>query len=140
MGNQTTERGFLGETPPKAIKNISAWDKRKKIWELIIEENKCSHHSLPDKPVVCWRGTDGSGEEGCFPVTEGNIWYWANLVVRCFAFRLQLLLLTFNYQEKEPMKFNVAQKPAEINCMAHGMRDTTCSSQMAKASANHGMY
>jgi hypothetical protein len=49
------------------------------------------------------------------------------------------LLLTFNYQEKEPMKFNIAQKPAEINCMAHGMRGTTRSSQMAKAGANHSM-
>jgi hypothetical protein len=55
-----------------------------------------------------------------------------------FKLGLQLFLLTFNYQEKEPTKYNVAQKPTKINCMAHGMRGATCSSQMAKAGINQG--
>lgn len=50
-----------------------------------------------------------------------------------------LILLTLNYQEKEPTKYNVAQKPTEINCMAHGLRGATRSNQMAKAGINQGI-
>jgi hypothetical protein len=54
IGNRITERGFLGETSSTVTKTNSVWDERKKIREIIIETNKCAHHSLPDKPVVCW--------------------------------------------------------------------------------------
>ena len=52
---------------------------KKEIREKITEKWLCPNHSLPDKPVACWHHKDEPGV--CYPLTIGNISYWASCIV-----------------------------------------------------------
>ena len=59
--------------------------RKQEIREKIIQKWLCADHSLPDKPTACWHHKDEPGV--CYPLTIGNINYWAARIVSysCFA-------------------------------------------------------
>jgi len=44
----------------------------------IIAEFRCDIHSLPDRPMACWK--DPASQE-CYPITESNLNFWAMQIV-----------------------------------------------------------
>ena len=69
---------------------LFAW--KKEIREKIIEKWLCADHSLPDKPIAYWHHKDEPGV--CYPLTIGNINYWAAHIISysCCADELFLLM------------------------------------------------
>ena len=53
-------------------------EKRVAARKAITNEFSCDIHSLPDKPVLCWKDLV---QHLCYPITESNLNLWATLHV-----------------------------------------------------------
>lgn len=70
------------EAPLSNIDEIHV--KKKEIAAKINKIWTCKQHSLPDKPVLCWRERDNNGNlfGPCYPITVSNVNFWTTLSVR----------------------------------------------------------
>ena len=77
----------------------------------------CTEHSLPDKLAACWHHRDHPGV--CYPITLGNLNYWAALIVSHSTFTLLHICTDYQWgsftQLRDPQKYNENEKPLEMN-------------------------
>ena len=64
-------------------------EKRIAAWKAITNKFSCDIHSLPDKPILCWKDPV---QHLCYPITESNLNLWVTLhastyITFCFEAR-----------------------------------------------------
>lgn len=83
---QTTSKSptVTSDVAPSKVDEVH--ERKKRIAAEITEVWTCLTHSLPDKPVLCWRAPTPSGQPTgpCYLITVSNVNVWTSLVVSTF--------------------------------------------------------
>jgi hypothetical protein len=82
---------------------------------------QCNVHSLPDKPVTCFKDPQTGL---CYPITEQNLNLWATLHVRKHLFHLHRLIMDHK-QVRRPDEHPLDKVPQAINIYANGPHTRT---------------
>ena len=67
-----------GNTDKRKTEGDEFHEKKVAARKAITNEFSCDIHSLPDKPVLCWKDPV---QHQCYPITEHNLSYWITLHV-----------------------------------------------------------
>ena len=121
---QTTSKFPMATSEVPQTKADKVHERKKHIAAEITEQWTCVTHSLPDKPVLCWRAPVPSGQPTgpCYPITVSNVNVWTSLVVRTFHQSVRCIILNGILQIQDPDQFSAKVKPLQVTVQQNGAR------------------